>query len=671
MNRSALSHVLFILIAACTAVGWPCAAHAQNEDSSNAATWYRRAYARLDTITPEQWDLISEYKRAGGTPSPEVRAILQRAQPAIADLQRATGQSYNDFGLDYSKGVYMEMPQLQGLRNLARIAAADATMRIADGDGAGAAGEIESLYRMVNNVSGDHVMISSLVSTAVFALTDPLIDTGYDAGVFSDGESAMLLQTMQSFDQLDPFGSVDAMVGEQFMAMQTMRNAIDSGDPIALSDLDTIIGTSGGGPGELANMDAQAIRTEMDSYSKVMDQYVAAFAMDDPEAAKAEIARLDAACANGDFGVLASILAPAFGNCYSGLDRGRQMLHDRTAALEKIVGGEVAAGDLANAAVWYRRGIEKLDALDDAWKQAMAQIDPMQPLSSDAIKALDDGKETAAAAIQQFVDGSKIRHCDFSKKRDEEGRESFVPLYASGMRDAFRLLALESLRCEAAGDHAEATRLLATAFRMDAHMAGDRLLVSSLVAREGFLLTAQVGQAMDARQSLDDATQPELSAAIRRCGTGDPFGFIAAMTASRTTLRDLLLHYAPKEKRQVHQPELETWLRDIDADGLVYLMAIKDAMGLNADNRGPFNPTGARSLGEFLLPETMELAQIDMQPFIELVDQQQEPAFEIPETSHIVGVTSLMATARQDLWNALAWERAREAALREKEQPQP
>jgi len=584
-----------MLIIMLLAVAPPAIAQ-HEEDAGNAATWYRRAYARLDGITPEQWDLIGEYKRTGGTPSPEVRAILQRAQPAMADLQRAANQSFSDFGIDYSKGVYTEMFHLSGIRTLARIAAADATMRIADGDGAGAASEIASLCHMVNDVSGDHVLISSLVSTGVFALSDSLFDAGYQAGAFSDAQSAMLLSAVQSLDPHDPFGAVDAMVGEQLMTMQTMRNVVAAGDQAAFDEFAALYGFTDVQKGGLGGMDAQVIQTEMDAYSKVMDQYVTAFAMEDAEAAKTEMARLDAACANGEFGVMAQILAPAFGRCYSSMDKGRQMLHERLNGLEKLVVGEVNAGDLANAAVWYRRGIENLDAIDETWRQAIAPVDPTQPLSSESLRAFEAGHGSAAAAIRQFVDGSKIRHCDFSNKRDEEGRESFVPLYAAGMRDAFRLLALAALRCEAAGDQAEATRLLGAMFRMVAHLAGDRLLVSSLVAREGFLLAAQVGQSLDSRQALDDITQPELSAAIRRCGSGDPFGFIAAAAESRTILRELLLTYAPTDKREAHKLELDAWLRDVDADGLVYLLAIKDAMGLNADNRGPYNPTGAHRL---------------------------------------------------------------------------
>lgn len=637
------------------------------EDTSNAATWYRRAIERLNGITAEQWDVLAEYQ--GGTPSPEVRGVLQRAQPALADLQRAANQSYSDFGLDFNDGVFMLIPHLGGMRQLTRLAAADARVRIADGDGSGAAAEIAAMCRMADHVSSDHVMISSLVSAAVFSLTGGVMDGGYDGAVFSTADSALLLTTMQSFDQRDPFSAIDAMVGEQMMSMQTIRNALAAGDPMGFREIASVYGLDGEQQDHISAMDGAALERELGNYSRVMDRYIVAFSMEDPEAAKIEIARLDAACQNGEFGVMAAVLAPALGTCYEALDKHRSLFHERMASLERIVGGEVSISDLANAAVWYRRGMKKMEALDETWTQAVVQVDPGQPLDDLTIKALEDGAADAVAAVAEFIDGSKIRRSDFSRQRNV--REVFVPLYADGMRDAFRLLSLEALRQEAAGDHAAAMRLVTAALRMSAHLSDDGLIVSSLVARDGFLLAARAGQALSQRGTMDVAALPELSAAIRRNGAGDAFGFIAACSDARKAIGARLLDWTQGEERELLGARYEAWLAQVDADGLLYLLAMQDLMEYSLQPREPFNRRGAGRLGEFLLGETIELAQIDALVFTEHLKKKQPESFELPATIHLVGASEKAASARQDLWDAMRWERELQIESRPDPEPQP
>lgn len=640
------------------------------DDTSNAATWYRRAYERLDRIglTPDQWTLLIEYEQVGGTPSTEVRDILQRTQPALADLQRAANQSYCDFGLDYSKGVNMEMPHLRGVRNLLRVAAADAAVRIADGDGAGAATQTSSLLRMVNHVSDDRVLMSSIISGAVFNIADGLIEAGYDAAAFSDAESAALLASMRSFDENDPFGAVDAMVGEQFMSIQTIQHAVAGGDQAAFDQFAAIYGLDDIQRGELAALTPEQLQAGLDAHSKLMDQYVAAFADGDHEAALAEVRRLDQACADGEYGLIATILRADFASTYGFLDRVRGMLHSRTDGLERIVGGDVNASDLANAAVWYRRGIEKLNALDDAWKRAIAQVDPSRPLDEQTIEALEVGAADAEIAAAEFVDGSKIRRCDFSRGRDE--REVFVPLYADGMRDAFRLLVLESLRQEAKGDAASATHLLAAEFRMAAHLADDHLIVSSLVARDGCLLAARRGEPIVGRDPLVLDNIAEVSAAVRRVGVGDAFGFVGSAARAREVIRDRLLNWVPGKERAAVGARFDAWLTNVEIDELLYLLAMQDAMGYGFEPREPFSVQGVARLREYLLEETIQLATIDAPGFADRVKQRQPEAFEFPVTVHLARASERAATARRDLWDATRWARELKPVVESPREPE-
>jgi len=667
-GNAGIQGLMRVSLAALAALLW-CStfAAAQNEDTSNAATWYRRAYERLENITPDEWTLLIEYQKVGGAPSPEVREVLRRAQPAIADLHRAANQSHSDFGLDYNQGVFMTMPHLNGVRNLLRLTAADAAMRIADGDGAGAAAEIVSLQRMTDHLSDDRVLISSLLSSALFSMTDRLITSGFDAAAFGDAESALLLSSVRSFDPRDPFGTVNAMAGEQFIALQTMREALAGEDPVAFARFAEIFAIDEAVAARFKDMRSEEVESELDSYGRVMEQYIAAFAAEDPEAARAEIARLDEACMSGELGVFASPFATSFARCYDSLDRSRQMLEDRAESLEKILGGKASAADLANAAVWYRRGIDRMRSLDEVWKQALAALDPAQPLAPEVMEALAPGAAEAAAAIEQFMHGSGIRRCDFSPGRDP--REVFIPLYADGMRDAFRLLALESQRREAAGDSPGAAAALSAAIRMAAHLSDDCILVSSLIAHGGFRLALQAAHAQDGREPFAENPFAEFSAALRRCGAGDPFGYIAAAAESRQAIRTRLLERTLLTERPARSKAIDAWLAGIDADGLAHLLAMQDVMEYGYQPREPFNRTGAARLGELLLEETIDLAAIDAPTFAELIKQRRAEEYDLPETIVILGASERMASARRDLWEALEWLRRREAATPQPQKP--
>ncbi|MCL4196873.1 MAG: hypothetical protein KJZ69_05205 [Phycisphaerales bacterium] len=642
-------------------------ATAQDEDTSNAATWYRRAYERLGGITPEQWTLIIEYQKVGGPPPAGVREVLRRYQPAIADLHRAAGLARSDFGLHYSQGVYMTMPHINGVRNLLRLTAADAAMRLADGDGAGAAAEIISLQRLGDHLSDDRIMMSSIFSSFMLQYTDGLMSSGFDAAVFGEAESAALLGSLRSFDASDPIGAVDALAGEQFIAMQTLREALESDDQAGFARFAEIFGLNEERAAVFQNMGPDALQAELDSYGAVMDRFVAAFGSEDAEAARAEMASLSQACMRGEFGNIAAILAPGLENCYGPLDHTRELLANRVESFEKILGGEVSAAELANAAVWYRRGIDRMSSLDEAWKQALAALDPAQPLSQEAIDALAPGAEDAAAAIEQFMHGSGIRRCDFSPGRDP--REVFIPLYADGMRDGFRLLALESLRTEAAGDGPAAAAALSAAIRMAAHLSDDRILVSSLIAHGGFRLALQTAHAQDGRAPFAPKPLAEFSAALRRCGAGDPFGYIAAAAESRQAVRARLLEWVILTDRPALSKPLDAWLAGIDADGLAYLLAMQDQMEYGYQPREPFHRAGAERLSESLLAETIDLAAIDAPAFADLIKQRRAEEYTLPETIVILGASERMASARRDLWEALEWLRRREAATVRPEEP--
>jgi len=263
----------------------------------------------------------------------------------------------------------------------------------------------------------------------------------------------------------------------------------------------------------------------------------------------------------------------------------------------------------------------------------------------------------AQEAIDLFVQGSNMRRCDFSVGRN--ALESFIPTYGDGMRDAFILLSLEAVRRAALEDEAGASAMLAAAFRMAGHLADDRLLVSSLVTRDGFLLASTTAAAIDRRRRFDEPSRQALAAAIRRNGTSDPFGFVEAAMATRENIVKSIVQWGEPKEREAREARLGPWLKTLDADELVYLLAMLDVINFDLTPRDPFNRPDAGRLSEYLLAETMDLAAIDAPAFAELLRAGRAEAFEVPETAQIIGAAARMSSARRDQWATIAWAQER------------
>lgn len=631
---------------------------AQSDNTKNAATWYERAFEDLERFTPEEMEKIEEYRgNPGAAPSPEVRNLLNRAAPIIDNLMRASAQGYSDFGLDYSAGFDLLLPHLGKMRSIARLVQADSAMRLADGDGNGAAARIAALYRLADHSGDDHILISSLVSRAIFEVADTSAQSGFDRGAFDPAAAAVLLRSTSAFDQADPFQGLEALMMEQTLCVNMIREHFAAEDPERRSEILGLLTSEAGMDERFANLSPEDLDQSLNQYTALMDRYVVAFTQEDPETARAMLADIEKGFETGEYGLIAQLLTPALGRAYESMLSGRDKLHARIELLEGITRGEVDPMTLTNAAVWYRRGIQRMEALDDSWRKALAGFDSDQSLSEEQLESLQAGADAARAAIDIFLEGSNIRRCDFSPERGAD--EVFIPKYAPGMRDAFRLLALESLRTAIEGDTSAAAELLAGGFRIAAHLSDDHLLVSALVARDGFLLLSATAAAVETKHHFNEPARQQLAAGIRRCGTSDPFGFVGACMKAREALGKDLKRWGSSDEAESRAAGISRWLNELDADGLIYLLAMLDVNDYNLKPREPSNRAGAARLSEFLLAETMDLASIDAPAFAQIVRDGRVVDFVMPETIRLVGAAERMASARRDQWQTINWARQR------------
>lgn len=563
-------------------------------DSRNAATWYRRVVELLgwdyeaDFATPrderlltdDEMNLIIDY-RAGvsGEPSPELRQALAKARPVIDLVRRGSQQHYSDFELDYSQGFALMLPHLSNLRNAARIMHADAQVHLHDGDISGATDRMASLYRMSGHIGSDRIIISSLVGAAVFNYTDGVTQQAMDRGELSAFDSAILVNALNTLDERDPFNFVEGVVGEQVIAVDWMAQKFATQE-----DRQAFHKEWGGFFGD-EDFDRQFISltddefaVEIDLYDQYMGRVIEAFMLDDHEAGKAALAQLREEADAGEFGLFGKSLSPAFDKILDQMHKSRTAVADRIADLEKIAQGQVKPEEYANAAVFYERGVKRLRQIDMARVQAVLDFQSGKAeLDEPALATLAEAEDV----INLFREGSEKRRCDFGYLR-ESRTERFCPDYVAGMRDALRLVLADAMRLLDAEDQLPAAldRLM-TCHGAVAHLTGDELILSAMVAHDAFNEASALGRRMDEAGLLTDEHRKSLLNAIERAGRKDPFGYIGSIIATRDRLSDAFKYMPEKDDVEEGQPHRESAteaVKHLNGDQLLTLTAARDTV---------------------------------------------------------------------------------------------
>lgn len=577
------------------------AAHGQGVDIHNAATWYQRAIDQFNQLSQEQRQLLADgWDYGNEPPPPEIRAAMVNAQGILQMFQRGAVQEYCDFHLDRSQGFDLVMPQLNWLRSLVKTANNDALLRLYDGDSAGAADRLAAIYRMSAHPSDDGIIISSLVGQAIFSLADRSAQFALDRGALSADDSATLLNAVNGLGGNDPFRFVEATASEQEIAVATFESKWDSDEE--RQHLLEVFAT-GDGPRDmaLAALDKEGFAQAVDQYDKVMDRMVEAMALPDPEGAKAAVAEIQAEIEAGEHGPLAAVYMPAMSKVVEQKLKGEKMIADRIAVLQKLAAGEVKPEEVANAAIWYLRGIELLEKIEPAKLELVRAfaVDPGKVVMADLDALLADTQ--AQEVIDVFRDGSIKTRCDFTRNQLHVPPR-IAQLYDPGMHDALRLLRADAARLARNGDRDGAVDRFSICCRVVGHLAGDPQLASALIAHHDFNATlAMIQSALNDHLLNNDSKEPLLQA-VERISRKDPFGYLVALSAGRKDVAEQLGGPYLRNKQDADRQALavET-VKEYSGDHLLYLSTIFDTLAQNAKPAAPpdasATPASPGSLG--------------------------------------------------------------------------
>ncbi|MHC4100231.1 MAG: hypothetical protein ACYSW1_05015 [Planctomycetota bacterium] len=630
-----LAVVAAVLVAAGPVAG-------QTADSRNAAAWYQRSFARLGSIqiTDDEWKAIREYQRdPHAAPSATVRAVLARAEPALSAARRGARQGHNDFGLDYSQGYELLLPHLSQLRNVGRLMAADAKLRLHDGSASTAADQIASMYRMSDHLGTDATIISSLVGQVIFEAADQMAASGIDRGAFGPAESTALRDALKQLGPDDPFAMIGAIETEKLIMVDWLRERYAEAEDRAslFEDFSMEPGAEEALAG-LTLMDQTQFEGALDEADETLGRVIEAFKMDDPNEARFVLEQIVAECQNGEHGPLA-MLMPSYSRLYEKLLEARAQVAERDAQLAAIIAGTVAPGELANAAVLYLQVVEMIGQIDPARLEQLLEVasQPLQPIEDEPAETL----RSAAGIVETLRRAAQIPRCDFSIVY---GRYApVIPGYLAGLRQAGRLLAADAVRMLQEAEDDQAAERMAICFRMSAHLAGDPIIASTLVSHNVFNGADELTRWALGNDAFSVDDRARLFVGVEAMPRKDPFGYVAAVRAAREQIRKRLRLTGDAQTRA------EQTLNRCDGDQLLYLLVVVDEPGDPDESR----QDEAAGLAGIISPEGLAAARGRAKQAFKSIEETDDLSAALVRDLPLIGnVRVRQATARADLRRA-------------------
>ncbi|MCZ6851256.1 MAG: hypothetical protein O7F17_06410 [Planctomycetota bacterium] len=547
-------------------IGLSMAMVAQAGDQKNAATWYRRAIKAYESLPADVKEALWNYdwSNPNAPATAEFRLALAQVQPVLRLTHRGARQGYSDFDLDYAQGVDLLLPHLQSMRGITKLMRADALVRMRDGDTAGAAAAVASIYRMGGHLGSDRILISSLVGQAIFNAGDVVAQAGVDRAAFTPEDSAIMIMALRDFSATDPFEYVEAISMEQEIMIGWIAEKYSGEDgPQQVADLFQGTLPESEQTKQLRSMTEEEFSESLDQVDQLMNGVIEAFMDPDQEAGRAAMDEIIEELRAGEHGVLAMVMIPSYNKIFDRRHEAERRIADRTASLALLMTGELSPQAGANAVMLYLRAIVLLDEIDPEQRRQwlILAADPDEPIDDDVVKSLTE----AEPIIAVLREASHTARCDFSAARYD--LVPAIPAYLPGFRELANLLVADADRLLQAGEVDGAVDRLETCYRMSAHLATDGVITSALVSHAMFNAADAILQRELTQAFFEDVHRELLHQALETMSRKDPFGYIAGITSARKEIDRWLR--SMRQRGVAAQLDLSESTRGWDVDRLL------------------------------------------------------------------------------------------------------
>lgn len=507
----------------------------------DAATLYREAFTWWSAAIAGESAALSSAEQIAitdpvvGAPTAAQRSAYAKLAPYLDRIRTASALPECAWGIDTSAGFSTLLPHLSQLRTAARSLRFDAEMRVASGDVDGAIGSLSSLAGIAQHSRSEGFLVSSLVSGAVAMVQERGIDQLLGSTLITPADAERLLASLGRYDPKDPMGLLHSMAQERDVARATLERTF-SGDEAA-DELDGALGVDA--DERLRGIDPDNWRQEIDRTDAAYAAFERVVAMEDRDAARAEMARLAASIEAGEFGPLAQMLMPALDRSMESNWRLVDALAARRADLARVRDGAIDSATLTNAAFAYLRAASIAEGLPE---EAEATIEGARV----AWEAMDDdAREAARAAIaplrdrleREFRFAGRAGRCAFDLAIAQG--PVYLSSYLPGLRAAIRVLLADALLAPTTASDAPRFApgdAVVAAIVAARHLAADPRIGHSLVAASILAEAADAIEALDRAKRLDDATRERLRTLVAALPRDDMLGVRAATAKDRERL---------------------------------------------------------------------------------------------------------------------------------------
>lgn len=243
-------------------------------------------------------------------PGGALHAELAEIADFLEDLERASRETHCDFQVRYEDGYAALLPHLGHMRNFARLLVTDARRLALAGETQAAAERLATALRMARHVTGDRILISSLVSAA---MTDVAIKEAYwllDRTQDAEHVREILGQALERFPTDDPHNVELALRTERDLIGSLARQfrGPNAGDDFADVFFQMTESTSDDVERELRSLDGEQFRRQVERAVDSFDLVFDAWDSSDPQG---ELRAIEARLVEGDFGPVARVAAPS------------------------------------------------------------------------------------------------------------------------------------------------------------------------------------------------------------------------------------------------------------------------------------------------------------------------------------------------------------------------
>ena len=326
----------------------------------NAAPLYQRVFAAL-TADKELDESDSPFKDplTADVASGEVTAILERHAATLDLLRRATDKPGCRFDRDWSRpALDMLLPEVQHLRQAARLLTLAARRAATDGDGEQALADVVRIHQLGMHAAGEPILVSGLVGQAIDALA---LETLADVLPRLEKSDLPLLEKDSLRDFVaTPIRYQRAFLGEEAFGLAMLGDLADGSKGMTTLEL---LRSVSGEPTQFSldspfsllyrcfmlPADIAGYRAILRRYQDIAGKMLLPTSQPYPVVVK-ETAEIEDSLKSRRAGVFASLLAPALSGVLKSQARGAAM-HDVAGVLVAATRARLAGTSLADSLV--------------------------------------------------------------------------------------------------------------------------------------------------------------------------------------------------------------------------------------------------------------------------------------------------------------------------------